>query len=137
MLPPPPSVLNAAILALSPSANKDQAITAFCAVIANYMDGSPVGGDPFTGILTVNQSAMYDVFVTQTPVNNNSWIDNFAEAWYQGVFQGTYPPAASIPTLPTAKALLESELASATFNNNPAMPFAQAVYDATVALLGP
>ena len=150
----PASTLNSAILALSPSADKDAAIHAFVAVIASYMNqvqGGPLGSP---GILTVNQNAMYNAFVTQVPVADSSWIANFAEAWYEGVAQGTITPGTvanpawtssgvdiatltdpmtTITTLNSAKSLLESELASATYGNNPALPFATAVRDATLA----
>ena len=150
----PASTLNSAILALTPSANKDEAITAFVAVIAEYMNKVQGGSSGTVGILTVNQMAMYNVFVTQVPVADSSWISKFADAWYQGVAQGTITPGTvtngawvtsgtdvstsldpvtTITTLTSAKAMLESELTSATFNNNPALPFAEAVRDATLA----
>ncbi len=146
--------LDQAILALKPSANKDSAIRAFVAVIANFMNQVQAGPTGSPGILTVNQNAFYNAFVTQQPVANNSWIDNFADAWYQGVAQGTITPGTvsnpawtssgvdvatssspvtTIITLASAKAQLENELASATFGNNPALPFATAIRDATLA----
>jgi len=151
----PASTLNSAILALAPSDDKGAAITAFVAVIAEYMNQVQGGSDGTVGILTVSQSAMYNVFITQAPVADSSWINTFAEAWYQGVAQGTITPGtvtnsawsggsttdtetqstgmAVIANLATAQALLTSELAAATYGNNPALPFATAVRDATLA----
>lgn len=150
----PASTLNSAILALPFTDSKIGGVTQFVNTICDYMEQVQGGALGSVGILTMNRSVMIAQFLTQNPVNDNSWINNFAEAWYEGVAQGTIAPGTvanpawttsavdiatssdptvTITTLTSAKSQLESELASVSYSNNPALPFAEAIRDATLA----
>ena len=150
------SVLNTAILNMSPSASKPAATQAFVDVVGDFMDkiqGGPTGS---VGIMTFGRSAMYAILVTQSPTTGNDWIANFASAWEAGCSAAIITPgtvsdpswggsggvdtltpgsgAAAIINLPIAKTTLESGLASVAPDNSAALPFANAIRDAALTI---
>lgn len=154
---PAVSVLANNILALPTTTSANTGMTNFVGVIAAFMNqvqGGPLGTP---GIFTLGNAAMIAALSAMLPVANNSWIMSFANALETGILTGlitpgtvtnpawlgsgnldtvTLPtPAATITTIALAKATLIAALASATAGNNPPVPFAQAINDATLAFI--
>jgi hypothetical protein len=150
------SVLNTAILNMSPSASKPAATQAFVDVVGDFMDkiqGGPTGS---VGIMAFGRPAMYAILVTQSPTTGNDWIANFASAWEAGCTAAVITPgtvsdpgwggsggfdtltpgsgAAAILNIAAAKAILEAELASVTPDSSAALPFANAIRNAALTI---
>jgi len=119
----------------------------------NQVQASPLGTP---GILTMNEPVMVSILMTQQPVANSSWISGFASAFEAGLLASVITPgtvtnpawigsgsldiltlpsgAATIVTIPAAKAALTASLQMVTSSNSPPMPLAQAIHDATLLL---
>lgn len=154
---PSVSSLAADILALPTTLDALQGMTNFVGVIAAFMNQVQGGPTGTPGIFTLGNAAMIAALAAMPPVADNSWIVPFANAWEMGVITGiivpgtvtnpiwigsggldvlTVPtPIVTITTIALAKATLISGLASATASNNPPVPFAQAINDATLAFI--
>lgn len=138
------------LLTVPPEANSETAATNFIGVVATFLNQMQAGPTGTPGILTYNNSIAISGIAALTPVNDDSWITNFANAIHSGVTSATLtagtvtspawtasgvdtlPP--TITTLPTALSLLISELATVTSSNNPPQPMAQAIHDYATAL---
>lgn len=149
------SVLRTAIEDMPETDNLVIGMTNFADVIGDYMDDVQAGSLGSPGIFTLNRSVFVTNLITLTPVANDSWISNFADAWEAAVNASTITantvtdPATwtasttdtntsssastTITTIASAKATLVSALDSATWDNDPALPFAEAIRDATLA----
>jgi hypothetical protein len=149
--------LKQSILNLSPSKDAVSGVTAFVKVIAdftNMVQGGPLGTP---GILTFGNEAMIAMMLQMQPVKDASWIPKFADAWEEGILTSIITPgtisnpaiwlgsivdvatlptaAATILTLPAAKAVLTAELANVKPDSNAPLPLATAIRDATLALV--
>jgi hypothetical protein len=149
--------LKASLLALKPTKDSSQGIKAFVGVIADFMSkiqGGPLGTP---GILTFGSSAMEAILMTMQPVSDSSWISKFADAFEAGLLTSIITPgtitnpvwlgsggldiltlpsgAATIITIPVAKALLVSGLASVGPTSDAPLPLATAIRNAALALV--
>ena len=152
---PSVSTLSNNILNLPITSNKNEGVANFVTVIANFMNQIQAGSSGSPGILTFGNEAMISVLLQQNVVGNNSWVTNFVNAWQQGILAGTITPGtvtnpawitsavdvatlsspgSTITTLSEATDILNSELLSISYKNNPPMPLAQAIYDAAMQL---
>jgi hypothetical protein len=145
------------ILALTPTDNILTAIPPFVGVIADFTNQLQAGPNGTAGIFTFGNAAMITILETQVPVDDSSWIPNFADAWEAGILTGTVAastvtesvwigsgtkdtetsasPASTITTISAAKALLISELANVVPDNTAPLALATAINDATQALI--
>lgn len=119
----------------------------------NQVQAGPTGSP---GIFTFNGPITIPLIVAMPPVADNSWIPVFAAAMIAGITAGTITPGtvtnpawlgsvvdvntspsavATISTIAVAQATLISKLASATANNNPPYPFAEAIRDAILEFI--
>jgi hypothetical protein len=151
------TVLKDNILALPTSDNLVTAVPDFVAVIANWTNQLQAGPDGTPGIFTFGNAAMSAILETLVPVDDNSWIPIFANAWQAGILAGVVAPstvtnsvwigsgtkdtetsaspASTITTISAAKALLISELANVVPDNTAPLALATAINDATQALI--
>lgn len=146
---PSVSSLNNQLLALPPVLTSVAGATQFVNCIADYMNqvqGGPTGSP---GIFTYLRPPAIAAIQVMPPVIDNSWIVNFANAIHLGTTGGTLVPGtitapvwtASIvdigpvtnPTMAASLAVLIGALAPVTWDNNPAMPLAQAIHDYAMA----
>jgi hypothetical protein len=154
-----PSVnsLSSNILALPPTTDITAGMTSLVGVISDFMDQVQGGATGTPGIFTLANSLVITALSELTPVADSSWISGFANALESGITAAIITPgtvtnpawsgsgnldvatlptgAATITTISAAKAALMSGLASATAGNNPAVPFAQAISDCTLAFV--
>ena len=153
-----PSVdsLSANILALTPTTDAMAGMTSFTGVIADFMANVQAGPTGSPGIFALAQSMVIPALAALPPVANSSWISGFADALEAGINAAIITPgtasnpalttsgvdvatlptgAATITTISAAKAVLMSDLMNATAGNNPAVPFAQAISDCTLAFV--
>lgn len=148
--------LKKSLLNLAPSLDPVSGVKAFVKVIGDFTDlvqGGPLGTP---GILTFGNEAMAALMLQMQPVKDDSWIPKFADAWEEGILTSvitagtisnplwlgslvdvaTLPSAAAtILTLPAAKAVLIAELANVKPDSNAPLPLATAIRDATLALV--
>lgn len=146
---PSVSSLNSQLLALPPVITSEAGATQFVNIIGDYIDqvqGGPLGTP---GILTYLRPPVISAIQSIRPVADSSWITNFANAIHLGSTGATLIPGTitdpawtassvdigpvSIITLPAALSTLISGLNQVTYNNNPAMPLAQAIHDYVIA----
>lgn len=149
------SILADAILGIPRTTSKPSGVQAIVDEIGDYMDtvqGS--GGSP--GIFALNRPAMVGILMSQDPVDNSSWVANFANAWEAGVSGALITPgtvsngawtssgvdvltpgsgAAAITNISAAKAILESMLMSVGPTMGAPMPMAEAVHEATKSFI--
>lgn len=140
------------INSLSPTNDQAAGMAALGGVIANYMDQVQAGPLGSPGILTFNSSEFATQLGALPTVDDTSWITGFASAWETALLASTITPStvsdpatwpvsstdtltasspsSTITTISTAKSTLISGLGSATPDNNPPEPFAQAIHDA-------
>jgi len=145
------------ILALTPTKDASAGVKAFVKVVADFTNTVQGGPTGTPGILTFGNSAMEAILLTMQPVKDSSWIMPFANAWEAGILTSviaagtvsepvwigsggfdiaTLPSAAAtITTIPVAKALLIVELANVVGNSDAPLPLAKAIRDATLALI--
>jgi hypothetical protein len=146
-----PSVgsLSADLLTLPEELNSAAAATNFINKIAAFMDQVQAGPTGSPGIFTYNKPPAIAGIQALTPVIDNSWITNFANAIHSGSTSATLTPGTvtspvwtaslvdtfppTITTLSAALSTLISDLASVTSGNNPPMPLAQAISNYTLA----
>ena len=148
--------LKRSLLNLAPTKDAVSGVKAFVKVIAdfsNQIQGGPLGTP---GILTFGNEAMEAILLTMQPVKDDSWIIPFSNSWEAGILTSiiasgtvtnpiwlgsivdvaTLPSAAAtILTLPAAKAVLIAELANVKPDSNAPLPLATAIRDATLALV--
>lgn len=151
---PAASVLANNILALPTTLDATEGLTNLVNAIADFMDQVQAGSLGSVGIFALDRAAMIAIILTSTPVINDSWISIFANALEAGINTATITPATvtnpiwigsgtkdiatsgtgsgAITTISAAKATFTSGLHSATADNNPPVPMAQAVSDATL-----
>lgn len=151
------NILAANILALPKTTDKMAGMTGFTRVIADFMDQVQASSEGSVGIFALAQSIVIPLLAALPLVADNSWIPGFADALEAGIINAIITPstvtdrawggsafrdtltlptgAATITTISAAKAILISELASATYSNNPPVPFAQAIMDCTLAFI--
>lgn len=151
------STLKDQILSLKPSTDKMAATVAFVDVLGDFLDQIQAGSLGTPGILTFNRPVMVSGLMALTPVNNDSWMAGFANAWQAGMLASVIAPAtvtnaawigsgnkdtltlpsaaATILTIPLATTTLLSSLSSVSSNNNPPLPLAEAVRNASLALV--
>jgi hypothetical protein len=145
------SSLNSQLLALPPVGTSVAGATQFVNCIATYMNqvqGGPTGSP---GIFTYMNAPAIAAIQALSPVADNSWITNFANAIHTGSTSATLVPGTitnpawtsslvdigpvSITTLAAALSTLISGLNAVTSGNNPAMPMAQAIHDYVAAFV--
>lgn len=146
---PSVSSLNSQLLALPPVNSSVAGATQFVNCIANYMDQVQGGSTGSPGIFTYLRPPVIAAIQVLPPVKDNSWIVNFANAIHLGTTGATLVPGTivspawtasitdigpvSITTLAPALATLIAALQPVTWDNNPAMPLAQAIHDYATA----
>lgn len=154
-----PSVnsLSSNILGLSPTTIPLTGVTSFVGVIADFMNQVQGGSTGMPGIFTLNNAILIPLLVAMPPVADNSWIQVFATAMETAITASIITPgtvmnpiwlgsgsldvmtlptaAATITTISVAKATLISQLQNATAGNNPAVPFATAISQATLQFI--
>jgi len=149
--------LKTAFLALSPTTNSTEGVTAFVGVVANFMDQVQAGPTGTPGIFTLNQSVMIPLILAMPPVSDDSWISNFVSAWQTSVSASTITPgtvtesvwvgsggldiatlpsaATTITTIAAAAATLESGLNLVGAASDQTLQLATAIRDATLAFV--
>lgn len=143
------------LLALPPVKDAVTGVTNFVNAVGNFMDLVQAGPNGTAGIFALDRPAMISILLTQKPVKDNSWIPNFANAWYVGctgaiITPGTVTDASTwtssitdidtspsatvtITTLTAAKALLITGLQSVSATPDAPLPLANAIRNATLA----
>jgi len=151
---PPAQILANEILALPAAPVPLVGITNFVGLLTTYMANVQGGPTGLPGIFLLNSALVIAAMSAMQPVADNSWINSFADAMEAGILAAIITPgtvsepaiwllsvvdvatlplgAATITTIPAAKAKLISDLTSITASNNPPLPFAQAIYDMTL-----
>lgn len=148
MLPSVNSLSND-LLALPPTLSSLEGATNFINVVAAFMDQLQAGSGGTPGIFTYTKPPAIALLLALPPVNDNSWIPNFANAIHAGSTAAILAPgtvtnsawtASGVDVLPpvntgiaTALPVLISGLSNVTSSNNPPMPLAQAISDYTKA----
>lgn len=140
--------------ALTPSDNSLTAMTAFANVIGDFMDQVQAGSLGTSGIFTFDRSTFATELAALPTVADTSWISGVSDAWETAVLSSTITPgtvsdpttwtastvdintlsspSSTILNISSAKSTLSAGLASATFDNSPPEPIAQAFSDATL-----
>ena len=154
-----PSVdsLSQNILDLPVTTDTQVGMTNLVSVISSFMNQVQGGSTGNVGIFQLANALTIASLVTLQPVSDNSWIAGFADAMENGINGAIITPGtvtnpvwagsgsldiatlptgvATITTISVAKAILIGELEDATAQNNPAVPFAKAISDATLAFV--
>lgn len=143
------------LLALTPSDNAITAITAFVGILANFINLVQAGPTGTPGILTFGNAAMITALLSMQPVDDNSWLNNFGNAFEAGLNSSvitpgtvTLPvwvgssvdvatsssPTATILTIAASRALLISGLTTCQPTDSAPIEFATAFRNAALAL---
>lgn len=146
---PSVSSLNSQLLALPPTLSSNAGATQFVNCIASYMNQVQGGPTGTPGIFTYLRPPVIAAIQALPPLIDNSWITNFANAIHLGTTGATLVPGTitspawtasitdigpvSIITLSSALSTLISALSPVTWDNNPALPLAQAINSYTLA----
>lgn len=137
--------LNSQLLSLPESDNSFQAATNFINIISSFIDQIQAGATGSPGIFIYSKPNPISMIQAMQPVDDNSWIINFANAIHSGSVSATLVSGTvvdpvwtasevdvlipTITNLSDALNVLISGLNNVNSTNNPPMPLAQAIYN--------